>query len=565
VPKPVLSAHADEQYVIGLDFGTLSGRALIVRVSDGAELASAAHDYRHAVMDAELASTGKTLPPDWALQVPSDYVDVVKIAVPEAIRLAGIDPAQVIGIGTDFTACTVLPVLADGTPLNEIPEYADRPHAYVKLWKHHAAQPQADRINELAAERGESWLPRYGGLISSEWEFAKGLQLLEEDAEIYERMDHWVEAADWIVWQLTGRYVRNACTAGYKGILQDGEYPSEDFLGALNPGFARFALDKVAHEIGQLGASAGGLTAEAAAWTGLTEGIAVSVGNVDAHVTAPAARAVQPGQMVAIMGTSTCHVMNGDRLAEVPGMCGVVDGGIVAGLYGYEAGQSGVGDIFAWYVNNQVPGDYREAAKAAGLSIHEYLTELAQDQPVGGHGLVALDWQSGNRSVLVDHELSGVVLGTTLTTRPEEIYRALFEATAFGTRKIVETFNASGVPVTEFIVAGGLLKNPFLMQVYSDVLRMPISTIASDQGPALGSAIHAAVAAGAYPNVLAAGDAMGKLDQNVYTPDAARADAYDLLYAEYSTLHDYFGRGDNDVMHRLRALKRSALTEGGLS
>ena len=563
--RPVSSSEPGERYVVGVDYGTLSGRALVVRVSDGAELASAAHDYRHAVMDAELASTGKTLPPDWALQVPSDYVDVVKIAVPEAIRLAGIDPAQVIGIGTDFTACTVLPVLADGTPLNELPEYADRPHAYVKLWKHHAAQPQADRINELAAERGETWLPRYGGLISSEWEFAKGLQLLEEDAELYERMDHWVEAADWIVWQLTGRYVRNACTAGYKGILQDGEYPSEDFLGALNPGFARFALDKVAHEIGQLGASAGGLTAEAAAWTGLPEGIAVSVGNVDAHVTAPAARAVQPGQMVAIMGTSTCHVMNGDRLTEVPGMCGVVDGGIVAGLYGYEAGQSGVGDIFAWYVNNQVPGDYREAAKAAGLGIHEYLTELAQDQPVGGHGLVALDWQSGNRSVLVDHELSGVVLGTTLTTRPEEIYRALFEATAFGTRKIVETFGASGVPVTEFIVAGGLLRNSFLMQVYSDVLRMPISTIASDQGPALGSAIHAAVAAGAYPNVLAAGEVMGKLNQNVYTPDAARADAYDLLYAEYSTLHDYFGRGDNDVMHRLRALKRRALTEGGLS
>ena len=563
--RPVSSSEPGERYVVGVDYGTLSGRALVVRVSDGAELASAAHDYRHAVMDAELASTGKTLPPDWALQVPSDYVDVVKIAVPEAIRLAGIDPAQVIGIGTDFTACTVLPVLADGTPLNELPEYADRPHAYVKLWKHHAAQPQADRINELAAERGETWLPRYGGLISSEWEFAKGLQLLEEDAELYERMDHWVEAADWIVWQLTGRYVRNACTAGYKGILQDGEYPSEDFLGALNPGFARFALDKVAHEIGQLGASAGGLTAEAAAWTGLPEGIAVSVGNVDAHVTAPAARAVQPGQMVAIMGTSTCHVMNGDRLAEVPGMCGVVDGGIVAGLYGYEAGQSGVGDIFAWYVNNQVPGEYREAAKAAGLGIHEYLTELVQGQPVGGHGLVALDWQSGNRSVLVDHELSGVVLGTTLTTRPEEIYRALFEATAFGTRKIVETFGASGVPVTEFIVAGGLLRNSFLMQVYSDVLRMPISTIASDQGPALGSAIHAAVAAGAYPNVLAAGEVMGKLNQNVYTPDAARADAYDLLYAEYSTLHDYFGRGDNDVMHRLRALKRRALTEGGLS
>ncbi|TFC56876.1 ribulokinase [Cryobacterium sp. TMT2-15-1] len=547
-----------ESYVIGVDYGTLSGRAVVVRVSDGAELGSAVLDYPHAVMDTTLAATGGKLPPEWALQVPQDYVAVLKSAVPAAVANAGIDPARVIGVGTDFTACTMVPVIADGTPLNELPGYADRPHAYVKLWKHHAAQPQADRINELAAERGESWLPRYGGLISSEWEFAKGLQLLEEDPELYARMDHWVEAADWIVWQLTGHYVRNACTAGYKGILQDGTYPGEDFLAALNPGFARFATEKVAHEIGQLGASAGTLSAEAAAWTGLPEGIAVAVGNVDAHVSAPAAQAVLPGQMVAIMGTSTCHVMNSDRLAEVPGMCGVVDGGIVSGLYGYEAGQSGVGDIFAWYVNNQVPARYFAAAEAAGLSVHQHLTELIKDQPVGGHGLIALDWHSGNRSVLVDHELSGLVLGTTLTTRPEEIYRALLEATAFGARTIVETFNASGVPVTEFIVAGGLLKNAFLMQTYSDILRMPISTIDSGQGPALGSAIHAAVAAGAYPDVRAAGQAMGKLNKNVYTPNDAEATAYDKLFAEYSLLHDYFGRGANDVMHRLKALKRDA-------
>jgi L-ribulokinase len=258
------------------------------------------------------------------------------------------------------------------------------------------------------------------------------------------------------------------------------------------------------------------------------------------------------------MGTSTCHVMNSDVLTEVPGMCGVVDGGIVSGLYGYEAGQSGVGDIFAWYVKNQVPASYFEAADAAGRSIHEHLTELVKHQPVGGHGLIALDWQSGNRSVLVDHELSGLVLGTTLATRPEEIYRALFEATAFGTRTIVETFAESGVPVTEFIVAGGLLRNPFLMQVYSDVLRMPISIIASEQGPALGSAIHAAVAAGAYSDVLAAGRAMGKVDRAVYTPNGEAADSYDLLYAEYTLLHDYFGRGGNAVMHRLKALKRDA-------
>ena len=232
----------------------------------------------------------------------------------------------------------------------------------MKLWKHHAAQPQADRINALAAERAESWLPRYGGLISSEWEFAKALQLLEEDPELYHRMDHWVEAADWIVWQLTGSYVRNACSAGYKGIYQDGRYPDADFLAALNPDFADFAERKLAHRIGQLGEPAGTLSAQAAAWTGLPEGIAVAVGNVDAHVTAPAARAVEPGQMLAIMGTSTCHVMNAEALTEVPGMCGVVDGGIVRGLYGYEAGQSGVGDIFGWFAENFVPDGYRQQA-----------------------------------------------------------------------------------------------------------------------------------------------------------------------------------------------------------
>ena len=262
---------SEDRYVIGVDYGTLSGRAVVVRVSDGAELGSAVLDYPHGVMDTALAATGATLPPDWALQVPGDYVEVLRTAVPAAVEQAGIDPAHVIGIGTDFTACTVLPVTVDGTPLSDLAEFADRPHAYVKLWKHHAAQPQADRINTLAAARGESWLPRYGGLISSEWEFAKGLQLLEEDPEIYDRMDSWVEAADWIIWQLTGRYVRNACTAGYKGILQDGQYPSRDFLAALNPAFGGFADDKVAHEIGQLGAAAGTLSAQAAEWTGLPE------------------------------------------------------------------------------------------------------------------------------------------------------------------------------------------------------------------------------------------------------------------------------------------------------
>jgi len=547
-----------QRCVVGVDFGTLSGRAVVVRVADGAELGSAVYEYPHGVLDTELPTTGERLPPDWALQVPADYVSVLREAVPGAVRAAGVDPADVVGIGTDFTACTVLPVLADGTPLCELVEYAGRRHAYVKLWKHHAAQPHADRINAIAEQRGETWLGRYGGHISSEWEFAKGLQLLEEDRGVYDRMDFWVEAADWIVWQLCGRYVRNACTTGYKAVYQDGKYPSPDYLAALNPDFGSFVEDKVEHEIGQLGDAAGRLTARAAGWTGLPQGIAVAVGNVDAHVSVPAADSVAPGTMVAILGTSTCHVMNGDHLAEVPGMCGVVDGGIVDGLPGYEAGQSGVGDIFAWYVENQVPARYERAARDAGVSVHQYLTDLAGREPVGGHGLVALDWHSGNRSVLVDHELSGLVVGLTLATRTEEVYRALLEATAFGTRTIVEAFRERGVAVTEFVAAGGLVQNRVLMQIYADVLRMPLSVLDSDQGPALGSAIHAAVAADEHPDVRAAAAAMGRVRRGVYRPDERAADAYDELFAEYRRLHDHFGRGGDDVMHRLRRIRGAA-------
>jgi L-ribulokinase len=540
---------ADERYVVGVDFGTLSGRAVLVRVRDGAEVGDGVHEYDHGVIERELPG-GVGLGPDWALQAPQDWLDVLRFAVPKALAVAGVAASQVIGIGTDFTACTVLPATADGTPLCDL--RPDRPHAWPKLWKHHAAQPQADRINALAAERGEPWLRRYGGKISSEWEFAKGLQLLEQDRELYDLADRWIEAADWIVWRLTGRESRNICTAGYKGIYQDGSYPSREFLAALHPDFADFPA-KLGHDLEPLGGLAGTLTAEAAAWTGLPEGIAVAVGNVDAHVTAAAADAVRPGQMVAIMGTSTCHVMSSGHLAEVPGMCGVVADGIVPGLWGYEAGQSGVGDIFAWFVDNCVPAQYHQVAAAAGLTVHEHLTALAQEQPVGRHGLVALDWHNGNRSVLVDHDLSGLIVGQTLATRPEDVYRALIEATAFGARVIVETFEASGVPVEEFVVAGGLMKNAFLMQVYADVLRRPLSLIGSSQGPALGAAIHAAVAAGAHPDITAAAAAMGRRVPSAYVPDRARADAYDSLYEIYRALHDRFA--DGEIMHRLRALR----------
>jgi L-ribulokinase len=539
-----------DEYVIGVDFGTLSGRALVVRVSDGEEVGTAVHEFGHGVIESVLPASGAALPPDWALQDPEDYREVLRQAVPAAVAASGIDPNQVVGIAIDFTACTVIPALRDGTPLCELPDLRNRPHAYPKLWKHHAAQAHADRINAAAHDRKEPWIGRYGGKISSEWQFAKGLQLLEEDPEIYHRTERWIEAADWIIWELCGVETRNVCTAGYKGIYQDGQYPSRDFLRALNPGFGDF-IDKLDHPLSALsalGERAGGLTAQAAAWTGLPEGIAVAVGNVDAHVTVAAANAIDPGQLVLIMGTSTCHVVNGEALAEVPGMCGVVKGGITAGAWGYEAGQSGVGDIFAWYVDQ------------TGAT-HTQLTEQAAAQAVGAHGLVALDWWNGNRSLLVNHELSGVIVGLTLATRPPDIYRALLESTAFGTRMIIEAFEEAGVPVRELVVAGGLLTNALLMQIYADVTRRPLSLIGSSQGPALGSAIHAAVAAGRYPDVKAAAAAMGRVERDVYLPDPDRASAYDALYAEYRTLHDYLGRGTNDVLRRLRTIRNRARAE----
>ena len=551
-PTGDVSANA---CVVGVDYGTLSARAVVVRASDGAELGSAVHEYANGVIERTLPTGGPALPPDWALQDPSDYIESLRQAVPAALRAAGVDASDVVGIATDFTASTPLPVLSDGTPLCSLPELAERPHAWPKLWKHHAAQAQADRVNAVAAERDEPWLARYGGRISSEWEFAKALQVLDEDPDMYERTDLWVEASDWIIWQLSGRYVRNVCATGYKAIYQDGHYPSEDYLRALDDRFGDF-LAKLDGPLGQLGERAGSLTAQAAEWTGLPEGIAVAVGNVDAHVTAPAARAIEPGQMLAVMGTSTCHIMNGDVLGEVPGMCGVVDGGVVPGLYGYEAGQSGVGDIFAWFVDNSVPPAYHDAARAAGVDLHTHLSDLAGRQRVGQHGLVVLDWHSGNRSILVDHELSGLIVGLTLATRPEDVYRALMESTAFGTRKIIEAFESSGVPVRELIAAGGLIKNSVLMQMYADVTRRRIHLIESEQGPALGSAMHAAVAAGVHPDIRAAAAAMGKVRRDVYIPDEERAAAYDALYVHYSNLHDRFANGE--TMHSLRRLREVA-------
>ena len=546
-------------YTIGIDFGTLSGRALLVDTADGREVATAVFDYPHGVIDSALPTSGKRLPPEWALQSPLDYLEVVRQTVPAVLKKSGVSPKEIVGLGIDFTSCTILPTLKDGTPLMALDEWQNHPHAWVKLWKHHAAQPQADKINETARARGEFWLARYGGKYSSEWFFSKALQILEDAPEVYGAAQRMLEAADWTVWQLTGVETRNACTAGYKALVQDGKFPSNDFFAALHPDFADIVDSKMSREFVQLGEKAGGLTKSWAEATGLEEGIAVAVANVDAHVTAPAVRATGPGVMVMIIGTSTCDIMSGESLREVEGMCGVVENGVVPGLYGYESGQSGVGDIFAWFVERAVPQEDYDAAEGAGLDIYAYLEREAAAQKVGEHGLLALDWWNGNRSTLVDVDLSGLIVGLTLATRAPDIYRALIEATAFGKREIIEAFEASGVEVKELVAAGGLPeKNRMLCQIYADVTGRPLKLAGSAQAPALGSAIFAAVAAGVYPDIHAASEAMGKLKDEVVTPIPENQAVYDKLYGEYKRLYDTFGRGENNVMKTLKRIRLEA-------
>jgi L-ribulokinase len=549
------------KYAIGVDFGTESGRALLVDVTNGEEVATSVYPYSNGVIDETLPSTDIHLEADWALQDPQDYIRTFQNAIPAVLKESGVDPANVIGIGIDFTACTMLPVKADGTPLCFLHEFRTQPHAWVKLWKHHAAQPEADKINETARKLGEKWLDRYGGKISSEWFFSKTLQILNEAPAVYDAADRLIEAADWVVWQLTGVETRNSCTAGYKAIWskRDG-FPARDFFAALHPQLANVIDAKMTRKIHPVGERAGGLTAQAAQWTGLLSGTAVAIANVDAHVAVPAATVTEPGRMVMIMGTSICHMVLGTEEHIVPGMCGYVEDGIIPGFFGYEAGQSCVGDHFAWFTEHCVPEPYMDEARKRGMDIHALLAEKAARLKPGESGLLALDWWNGNRSVLVDVDLTGLLVGATLLTKPEEIYRALIEATAYGTRIIVETFNKNGVPIHELVACGGLPeKNKLLMQIYADVTGLPIRVSASSQTPALGSAMFGAVAAGkgagGYDSIYAAAKVMALLKEEKYIPIPENQIVYEKLYAEYILLHDYFGRGANNVMKRLKKIK----------
>jgi len=550
-----------KKYAIGLDFGTNSCRSLIVDLSDGAELAS--HVFPYPSGQAGVLIDPKE--PNLARQNPQDYIDGIKETITEAISGAQkenpeFDAANIIGIGIDTTGSSPMPVNGEGTPLCFLPEFKDNLNAMVWLWKDHTGHSEATQITSLAKKMRPEYLSKIGGTYSSEWFWSKVLHCYNTAPDVFNAAESFVEICDWIPAVLTGeinpkKIKRSICAAGHKAMYNESwdGLPDKEFLSSLSPAIAdlRDKLYEKAFPSDQL---AGKLSNDWAAALGLKPRIAIAVGAFDAHMGAVGA-GVKPGTLVKILGTSTCDIMvapNDKKLSDIPGVCGIVDGSVMPGYFGIEAGQSAVGDIFLWFVNNLVPEKY---GKTVDEKFENLLIE-AEKQKVGEHGLLALDWNNGNRTILVDVRLSGLLLGQTLHTEPHEIYRALIEATAFGALTIINRIEEYGVPVKEIVNCGGLAsKNPFLMQVYADITGRPMKVSRSEQTPALGAAIFGAMAAGkeisGFSSLLDAQNAMTGT-KDVFEPIPSNHSVYKKLYVLYKQLHDAFGTKDHSgKMHNV--------------
>lgn len=519
---------------LGLDFGTESVRALLVGL-DGVEAGSAVARYRHGQIIESLPGSTKPLPPDFALQHPSDWLDAAGQAVRQALKQSGAAPEGVLSVGVDFTSCTMLPSRSDGTPLCLLPELARNPYSWPKLWKHHAAKEQTRRMNELATERKEPWLARYGGIIGLEWFFPKVLETFEQAADVYDAAEVWLEGGDWLVWQLVGGAAeslpRSTCQAGYKAMWNAREgYPSHEFFSALNRRLAKTLPAKRPGRMLSPGEEAGKLTAASAKRLGLRPGTPVSAAIIDAHAGVPGAGVADPDTLVMVLGTSSCHMLNSRQEKLIPGVAGVVAGGILPGFYGYETGQAAVGDAFDWL------------RRLCGAKDFAQLDRQAAELPPGAEGVLALDWLNGCRTPLMDGTLTGLFSGLALRHGPSHLYRALMEASAFGLRWIVELLIEGGVPVKRFVATGGLPHhNPLLMQIYADVLGQPITIHPSKQGPALGAAILGVLAAGpqhtgfrtASSAIKSMAGARRDAPARTVKPNRSNRKSYDLHYAAY--------------------------------
>ncbi len=533
------------RYALALDFGTESVRALVVDCGNGDEAARAVVPYEHGVIT-------RDLPPDFALQNPDDYVESSVEAIHAVLR--DVPATRIDGIGVDFTACTILPILRDGTPLMRLDRFRDEPHAWVKLWKHHAAQPEADLVNEIARHRGEPLMQYYNGLVSSEWMLPKCWEVARHAPGVYAAADIFIDAGDWIVHEITGSFVRNSCVAGYKGLWNaELGFPSKEFLGALDPAI-RDLDDKWLKKVMPPGRCAGAVSTSFAERSGLVAGTPVSAATIDAHSGVAGMGVCREGPVSLIMGTSTCHMVLAKELRFFEGFAAVAKDGIIPGYWGYESGQSAVGDIFGWFAEGFLGAGFDElSAKAAVLK-------------PGTSGLVALDWLNGNRSVLMNANLTGMVLGLTLDSRPEEVYRAWVEATAFGTRTIIEAHVQAGIPATELAVCGGLVQDPAIMQIYADVMGLPVKVAASSQAVALGAAIFGALAAeddgSKVDRARAIEETIARMTRppaTTYRPDPAAKAVYDRLYDVYCHAHDHFGREHPSIMKSLKEIRRESI------
>jgi L-ribulokinase len=541
-------------YTIGLDYGTASVRALVVRLADGAELGTGVFAYSYGKAGVLYSSN-----PHLARQNAEDYLRGAKHAVWEAINQATMaDPEfkseQVLGIGVDTTGSSPMPMDVDGKALNADPRFASDLAAHVWLWKDHTATAEATEITELAHKIRPQYIAKYGGVYSSEWYWAKLLHFIRSSPELEPHIADWVEIADWIPAQLTGQtqnFPRSICAAGHKGFYHpDWGFPDAEFLTALDPRLVRFGQTLSKARVAHIGQAAGYLSAIWAERLGLPVGIPVAMGAFDAHLGAVGA-GIGTGTLVKIIGTSTCDIMVApleQTLPDIPGLCGMTPEAVLPKYHSLEAGQSAVGDLFAWWTDWVKAGD------------HATLSQAASQLEAGQSGLLALDWNNGNRTVLVNQQLSGLLLGQSLYTKPEEIYRALIEATAFGARKIIERLEEYGVAVERVVACGGIAeKSPLVMQIYADVLGKPIYTSRSAQTCALGSAIAAAVVAGAYPDFEQAQTKMTGLKAEFYQPNPRAMAVYQRLYGLYSKLHDAFGTSATlnlaDVMPELLTIR----------
>jgi len=545
------------KYSLGFDFGTESVRVIVVDIADGRVAGHASHAYAHGVIDERLPGSDDELPPDYALQHPQDWLDSLAAACRNAVKQSGVGADEIIGIGVDFTSCTMLPCRAHGTPLCLLEQFKSTPLAWPKLWKHHGAKAEAQRINEVARERNEPWLARYGGSIGLEWFFPKTLETLNHAPQVYAAAELFIEAGDWLVWQLVSgpfprcdasAIVRSTCQAGYKAQWNaQGGYPSREYFRAVDPRFENVVAEKMRGDLRSPGRKSGGLCGGAAELLGLREGTPVSAAIIDAHAGVPGAGVASPSTMVMVLGTSSCHMMNSRIEQLAPGIAGVVEDGILPGYFGYETGQASVGDAFAWLI---------ETFKLS----HDELSREAAKLAPGSGGVLAIDWFNGCRTPLMDSNVSGAFVGLTLATKPEQLYRALIEATAFGVRWIVETLRESGVPVRRFVASGGLPnKSPLLMQIYADVLNEKICLAESDQSVALGAAILGCLAAGeavtGYAQVSQAIHAMARQREDlVYRPDLQARKEYGALYALYRALANPGG----PLTSTMRQLRRYA-------